>query len=48
MSQPSSIRSYIIFTGTGPILVLSTYPELSDAAAGGETALQGDRQVHRL
>lgn len=31
MSQPSSIRSYIIFTGTGPILVLSTYPELSDA-----------------
>ena len=30
MSRETSIRSYIIFTGTGPILVLSTYPELSD------------------
>ena len=25
------VRSYLIFTGTGPILVLSTYPELTDA-----------------
>jgi len=25
-----SIRSFLIFTGTGPILVLSTYPELTD------------------
>lgn len=24
------LRSYLIFTGTGPILVLSTYPELED------------------
>ena len=24
------IRAYIVFTGTGPILVLSTYPELTD------------------
>ena len=24
------MRSYLIFTGTGPILVLSTYPELTD------------------
>jgi hypothetical protein len=31
MSPLSSVRSYIIFTGTGPILVLSTYPELFDA-----------------
>ena len=23
-------RAYIVFTGTGPILVLSTYPELTD------------------
>jgi hypothetical protein len=24
------MRSYLIFTGTGPILVLSTYPKLTD------------------
>ena len=24
------MRSYLIFTGTGPILALSTYPELTD------------------
>ena len=24
------MRAYLIFTGTGPILVLSTYPELTD------------------
>ena len=24
------MRSFLIFTGTGPILVLSTYPSLSD------------------
>ncbi len=27
MSEP---RTYLIFTGTGPILVLSTYPQLTD------------------
>lgn len=26
----TSPRSYLIFTGTGPILVLSTYPKLTD------------------
>jgi hypothetical protein len=26
----ATVRSYLIFTGTGPILVLSTYPELTD------------------
>lgn len=31
MPANPAIRSYLIFTGTGPILVLSTYPELTDA-----------------
>ena len=26
----SAIRAYLIFTGSGPILVLSTYPKLTD------------------
>lgn len=26
----SRMRSYLIFTGTGPILALSTYPKLTD------------------
>ncbi|MEL7060351.1 MAG: hypothetical protein AAGN46_10035 [Acidobacteriota bacterium] len=26
----SRMRSYIIFTGSGPILVISTYPKLTD------------------
>jgi hypothetical protein len=26
----AAIRAYLIFTGTGPILVLSTYPALTD------------------
>jgi hypothetical protein len=30
MTEDHSPRSYLIFTGTGPILVLSTYPELVD------------------
>lgn len=30
MTAASGIRSYLIFTGTGPILVLSTYPSLTD------------------
>ena len=29
MTQTAT-RAYLIFTGTGPILVLSTYPELTD------------------
>ncbi len=28
----STIRSFLIFTGTGPILALSTYPSITDAA----------------
>lgn len=30
MSTHSAMRAYLIFTGTGPILVLSTYPKLTD------------------
>lgn len=30
MSPSNGIRAYLIFTGTGPILVLSTYPKLTD------------------
>jgi hypothetical protein len=30
MSFHPSTRAYLIFTGTGPILVLSTFPELTD------------------
>ena len=30
MSTTAGMRAYLIFTGSGPILVLSTYPELTD------------------
>jgi hypothetical protein len=30
MTDHKTPRSYLIFTGTGPILVLSTYPQLTD------------------
>jgi hypothetical protein len=30
MSDAAPIRAYLIFTGTGPILALSTYPALTD------------------
>jgi hypothetical protein len=30
MSPKASMRAYLIFTGSGPILVLSTYPKLTD------------------
>ena len=30
MAEEIVIRSYLIFTGTGPILVLSTYSDLAD------------------
>ena len=30
MTQTAAPRAYLIFTGTGPILVLSTYPDLTD------------------
>lgn len=28
--RPKAVRAYLIFTGSGPILVLSTYPKLTD------------------
>jgi len=31
MSPKATTRAYLIFTGTGPILVLSTYPKLTDS-----------------
>lgn len=30
MASRAATRAYLIFTGTGPILVLSTYPKLTD------------------
>jgi hypothetical protein len=30
MSPQPTTRAFLIFTGTGPILALSTYPELTD------------------
>jgi len=30
MSNEAAMRAFLIFTGTGPILVLSTYPQLTD------------------
>jgi hypothetical protein len=30
MSEAQTPRTFLIFTGTGPILVLSTFPELTD------------------
>ncbi len=30
MSSRPATRAYLIFTGSGPILVLSTYPQLTD------------------
>ena len=30
MASPPATRAYLLFTGSGPILVLSTYPDLTD------------------
>ncbi|HLF55545.1 MAG TPA: hypothetical protein VI942_01740 [Thermoanaerobaculia bacterium] len=30
MANDAAMRAFLIFTGTGPILVLSTYPDLTD------------------
>ena len=30
MSPHTTTRAYLVFTGTGPILVLSTYPQITD------------------
>jgi hypothetical protein len=41
MSPQAAIRSYLIFTGTGPILILSTYPELTDPRLVEKLAYKG-------
>jgi hypothetical protein len=35
------MRAYIVFSGTGPILVLTTYPELTDDRLMGKLAHKG-------
>jgi len=39
--MPKPIRAYLFFTGTGPILVLSTYPELSDPRLADKLRYKG-------
>ena len=35
------MRAYILFSGTGPILVLTTYPELTDERLVGKLTHKG-------
>ena len=41
MSPKPRPRAYLIFTGTGPILVLSTYPKLTDERLVGKLRYKG-------
>ena len=41
MSSKDGMRAYLIFTGSGPILVLSTYPELTDERLLGKLRYKG-------
>lgn len=41
MSAETNPRAYLIFTGTGPILVLSTYPQLTDDRLVGKLRYKG-------
>ena len=41
MSPQARPRAYLIFTGTGPILVLSTYPQLTDDRLVGKLRYKG-------
>ena len=41
MSQPNPPRAYLIFTGTGPILVLSTYDSITDERLVEKLAYKG-------
>ena len=38
---PKPPRAYLIFTGSGPILVLSTYPKLTDERLVGKLRYKG-------
>lgn len=37
----SEMRAYLIFTGSGPILILSTYPSLTDERLVGKLRYKG-------
>src|SRR5258708_17865767 len=41
ISSNAATRAYLIFTGTGPILVLSTYPSLTDERLIGKLRYKG-------
>ena len=41
MNQVPAIRSYLIFTGTGPILVLTTFASLTDERFVGKLRYKG-------
>lgn len=41
MSPKPATRAYLIFTGSGPILVLSTYPKLTDERLIGKLRYKG-------
>ena len=41
MNLNPNTRAYLIFTGSGPILVLSTYPELTDERLVGKLRYKG-------
>lgn len=41
MSSNPEMRAYLIFTGSGPILVLSTYPRLTDERLVGKLRYKG-------
>ena len=41
MSPKRSMRAYLVFTGSGPILVLATYPSLMDERLVGKLRYKG-------
>lgn len=41
MSDARAIRAYLIFTGTGPILALSSYPSVTDERLLGKLRYKG-------
>lgn len=45
MSPQTRMRSYLIFTGSGPILVVSTYPKLTDERLLQKLRFKG---IHRF
>ena len=42
------MKAGVFFTGSGPILVLTTYYSLVDDALAGQASSQGDRSIHNL